>query len=96
MAKNANQDQLILLDFYKEDCGQCQTMLPVLETLKQRLGNALEIVPVDVAENFGVAVAYKVRSVPALILLKNRAICWRQEGLLSGRDLEKIIRQFMS
>ena len=89
------KDRLILLEFYKDDCRQCQTMEPVLEKTKACFEEKLQIVPIDADRNLNVAVAYNVRSVPALILLRDGKICWRQGGLISGRDLERTIRQFM-
>lgn len=90
-----DKGSLILLEFYKEDCRQCQTMEPVLEKVKSCFDKRLQIVPVDADRNLNVAVAYEVRSVPALILLRDGKIRWRQSGLISGQDLEQVIRQFM-
>lgn len=86
--------QLVLLDFFKEDCRQCQTMEPVLERLKEKLKTLLQIVPVDADRNLQVAVAYGVRSVPAFILLRNGQEVWRQSGLIASKQLEQVILQF--
>lgn len=86
--------KLVLLEFYKDDCRQCQTMEPVLEKLMQRKTGMLEVVRVDADKNLSVAVLYGVRSVPAFILLKNGKVCWRQNGLLSLRELESLLQLY--
>lgn len=88
-------EKLVLLDFFQEDCRQCQTMTPVLTQVLQRLGGSLELVQVDTTKNLPVAVAYQVGSVPTLILLKDGIVCWRKAGLISRRELEQAIGQHL-
>lgn len=86
-----NQDKPILVDFFAEWCGPCQTMGPVLEDLKTRVGDQAQILKIDVDQNPLAAAAFKVRSVPTLILFKNGEILWRKSGLVGAKELEQII-----
>lgn len=86
-----NQDKPILVDFFAEWCGPCQTMNPVLEDLKTRVGDSTQIIKIDIDQNPMAAAAFKVRSVPTLMLFKNGEILWRKSGLVGAKELEKLI-----
>lgn len=83
-----------LLDFTAEWCGPCKMMKPVLEELKNVLGDNARILKIDIDKNPGVAANYKIQSVPTLILIKEGKIMWRQSGVQSVAGLQKIIDQY--
>ena len=68
--------QLVLVDFYATWCGPCKTMHPVLQELKQRLGDQIRILKIDVDRY------HRIQSVPTLLLFRNGQTLWRQSGAL--------------
>lgn len=74
--------QLVLVDFYATWCGPCKTMHPVLQELKQRLGDQIRILKIDVDRYQNTAAQYRIQSVPTLMLFRNRQPLWRQSGAL--------------
>jgi len=82
-----------LVDFSAEWCGPCKMMKPILDDLKSKMGDQVQIIKIDVDRNPGIALAYQIQSVPTLMLFKNSNMVWRQAGVVPTEQLRKIIEQ---
>ena len=75
------QNKPVLLDFYADWCGPCQTLLPTVDKLSKEFEGKVEIQKVNVDQNRELAAKFGVRSIPALFFLKNSEIVDRANGL---------------
>ena len=88
-----NGEQLTLVDFWATWCGPCKMMHPILEQLKEKMGDDIRILKVDVDKNEALSMQYRIQSVPTLMLFKKREMLWRQSGAMSLNDLMQKISQ---
>ena len=88
-----NGEQLTLVDFFATWCGPCKMMHPILEQQKEKMGDDIRILKVDVDKNEALSMQYRIQSVPTLILFKKGEMLWRQSGAMSLNDLMQKISQ---
>jgi len=82
----------VLLDFSAEWCGPCKMQGPILEELKKKMGDAIEIQMIDVDQQMDKANKYGIRVVPTLIIEKDGKIVRQLEGVTRAEALEQILR----
>ncbi len=81
----------VLVDFSAEWCGPCKMMPPILKELKNKLGDAVTILKMDIDRNPAVAASYEIQSVPTLIVFQNSQIKWRQSGVLPAAQIQSVL-----
>lgn len=82
----------VLVDFYATWCGPCKTLGPILEQVKDELGDQVKIVKIDVDKNQPLAAQYNVRGVPTMILYKGGKQVWRQSGVLEKSAIVEVVK----
>jgi thioredoxin 1 len=89
-----NGDKPLLVDFFAEWCGPCKTQAPILKEAKDRLGDDVRIIKIDVDKNQDVARQFNVQGVPTLILFKKGKVKWRQSGVVQANTLIQLVQQY--
>ena len=84
-----------LVDFYAEWCGPCKMLSPIIEKVKEQLGEDATILKVDVDKNPEAAQKFGIRGVPTLILFKEGNIEWRRSGVIMEQDLVNKVKEFV-
>lgn len=87
-----HSNETVLVDFFATWCGPCKAVTPILSEVKQKLGDQVSIVKIDVDKNPQIARKYQIQSVPTLIIFKKGLLKWRKSGVVPARELEKLIK----
>ncbi len=91
-----NNETPVLVDFFAEWCGPCQTMAPILKQVKNEMGEDLIILKVDVDKNNKLATSFGIRTVPTLKLFKSGKEVWSGSGIYPVSALKHLIKQHTS
>lgn len=89
-----NKEEPVLIDFFATWCGPCKMMPPILEELKERMGNKVSILKIDIDKNQQLARNLNIRGVPTLALYKQGKMVWRESGVRPADELERVIKQY--
>lgn len=90
-----SSDKPVLVDFFATWCGPCKMMHPILEELKQSVGDKATIIKVDVDQAHDFAAQYGVRAVPTLAVFKQGQLVWKEAGVHSAQQLQAVLEQFL-
>ena len=81
-------DKPVLLDFWAEWCGPCRMVSPVVEEIAAS-HSEIAVGKVNVDEEPALAQAFRVQSIPMLVLLRDNAVVAAAVGAQSKEQLEQ-------
>ena len=88
-----NSELPVLVDFWAEWCGPCRMVGPILEKLAGEFAGQIKIAKVDTDANPGLSQAFRIQSIPNLMIVKNRTMIFNQPGALPENALRDLIQQ---
>ncbi len=81
----------VLVDFWAEWCGPCKMLIPVIEELSTEMFDKVDIYKCNVDECPDIASSFNIRSIPTLILFKNKEIIDISSGAASKATVKQWI-----
>jgi thioredoxin 1 len=88
-----NGNKPVLIDFFATWCGPCQALAAILIDAKDELGDAVNIIKIDVDKNQEIAAHFQVKGVPTMMMFQNGKMLWRQSGVVSKNEIVSIVKQ---
>lgn len=89
----AQEEKLVLIDFYSDSCIPCKRMSPVLAELEESYGDHVYIGKVNAAFEPELLQEYGVLSAPTLLFFKNGIQIKRLNGVVKKAELEEFIKE---
>ena len=71
---------VVVVDFYATWCGPCKMLVPVFDELAEELSDKVSFFKVDVDQGMEIAQAYRISSVPSIVIFKDG----HQQEMLTG------------
>src|SRR5215203_2874321 len=84
---------LVLVDFGAEWCIPCKKTEPVIDNFEKEHPE-IKLVKIDAGIEDEIVKKYQVEGLPVFILYKSGKQIWRQEGMVTKKELEKVIKKF--
>ena len=78
-----NSDIPVLVDFWATWCSPCKMLSPVIEEIANELDGKVKVGKVNVDEQPELAAAFRVESIPLLVVVKDGAIHQQAVGYRS-------------
>ncbi|MBT8233360.1 MAG: thioredoxin [Saprospiraceae bacterium] len=86
-------DKLVLIDFYAPWCGPCKAMEPAIKKIAKDWKGKVKVIKINIDKNQALTSKLKIRGVPTLSLYKQSRQLWRQSGMMTAAEINKVIKQ---
>lgn len=84
-------EKVVVIDFWVTWCGPCKMMAPVVEEVAKDYPD-VKVCKVNVDEEPELSNAFKIVSIPTIVVIKNGEIIDSVVGYRPKEDIEKIIK----
>ncbi len=90
--KTITENNLVIVDFWATWCGPCKGFAPVYDEVSNDF-NDVVFAKVNTEDEQELATNFQVRSIPTLMIFKEKIAIFSQAGALAKSDLEDILNK---
>ena len=90
--QTVNENAMVIVDFWAPWCGPCKGFAPVYEKAAEAPPDIV-FAKVNTDEEQALAPAFGIRSIPTLMVFREKVILFQQAGALPATALEQVITQ---
>ncbi len=93
--KTVGDNAMVIVDFWAPWCGPCRGFAPVFEKASEEHPDVV-FAKINTDEQHELAGAFGIRSIPTLMVFRDKVILFQQAGALPGNALQQVISQAKS
>ena len=86
------KNDVVIVDFWAPWCGPCKSFAPVFEAASEKYGDVV-FGKVNADDEQELAGSFGIRSIPTLMVFREKVILFSQPGALPAQGLESVITQ---
>jgi thioredoxin len=91
----AGKSDIVIVDFWASWCGPCRSFAPIFDAASEKHPDIV-FGKVNADEQQELAGMFNIRSIPYVMLVREKVIVFGQAGALPPEGLESIIRQALA
>ena len=90
--QTVNGNPIVIVDFWAPWCGPCRGFAPVFEKASEAHPDVV-FGKINSDEQQELAAAFNIRSIPTLMVFREKVLLFQQAGALPGQALEQVLAQ---
>ena len=83
-------NDMVVVDYWADWCGPCKSFAPVFEKVSEDFPNAV-FAKVDTQSEQEIAAFFQIRSIPTLMIFREKVVVFSQPGALPEGALREVV-----
>ena len=87
-----SDNNIVIIDFWAAWCGPCRSFAPTFEAASDKYADVV-FAKVNTEEQQELAAAFQIRSIPTLMVFREKIIVFAQPGALPASALDNLVEK---